>query len=189
MPRPDPLQATGSQEGWRDAVYSCFCPPPIFMARDVTVVASLPAGFLPLFFICQNQIRVFLFKGGNENLSGFRQTVKDNAGRESSNKTLSVKGRSQMTSLGILTSWVRFSLPTQLEKVSRPPAGLRKGGQWRRAAEQVGTLLPMPVAPEAGSMFSRSGLEMSPEKSTDAPLPNNGTSGNILQGNNPKGKR
>lgn len=94
-----------------------------------------------------------------------------------------------MTSLGTLTSWVRFSLLTQLEKVSKTPAGLRKGGQWRRAAEQVGTLPPMPVAPEAGSVFSRSGLEMSPGKSTAASLPNNGTSGYIFQGNNPKGKR
>ena len=49
LPRPDPLQAMGSQEGLWDAACSRFCPLAIFMASDVMVAARLPAVFLPFF--------------------------------------------------------------------------------------------------------------------------------------------
>ena len=50
LPRPDPLQATRSQECLWGAVYSRFSLPAMFMASDAMVVACLPAGFLPSFY-------------------------------------------------------------------------------------------------------------------------------------------
>lgn len=52
-----------------------------------------------------------------------------------------------------LTLWIKLSPPTQLEKVRRTPAGLRKGGQWERTAGQAGTLPPCQVPQKPDQCF------------------------------------
>lgn len=48
---------------------------------------------------------------------------------------------------GSFNLWVRFFTSNCLEKVSRTPAGPRKGGQWRRAVGQAGNLCQLPQKP------------------------------------------
>lgn len=70
MPRPDPLQATGSQERLEGAAHSHFCLTAIFMASDVMVVACLLLASFPTSFARAKQFPFPIY--GSENLSEFK---------------------------------------------------------------------------------------------------------------------